>query len=129
MKRLAAVIVALFAASSPARATEWMICSDDSGKASFSVLLGAMDVIAISSLKIEVDGKTWSTVKGEGTLVTIGQAFESDDQMLIDVTDSEVSTLVAQLRLFEASEADAVAAGGTLRIPGQGAWAVTCDGP
>ena len=39
------------------------------------------------------------------------------------------TTRIAELRLFKAREGDAYAYGGTLRIAGQGAWAVSCSGP
>jgi hypothetical protein len=129
MKRLAALLVATILASAPARATEWLVCNDAGGKASISVLLGAMEVIAVNDIKIAVGDKTWSTTPGEGTPITRGQAFETADQMWIDVTDADVAAIVAQLRLFEASEGDSVVAAGTLRMPGVGAWAVTCEGP
>ena len=128
MKRLAAILGLMILTSVPARATEWLICSDGD-KASFSVLLGAMDVIAVNDIKIEAGGKMWSTTPGEGTLVTKGQAFETADQMWIDVTDENVAAVVAQLRLFKASEAEDAVSGGTLRMPGVGAWAVSCSGP
>ena len=128
MKRLAAILGLMILTSVPARATEWLICSDGD-KASFSVLLGAMDVIAVNDIKIEAGGKMWSTTPGEGTLVTKGQAFETADQMWIDVTDENVAAVVAQLRLFKASEAEDAVSGGTLRMPGVGAWAVSCTGP
>ncbi len=129
MKRLAAAVAALILLAAPARATEWMVCSDAGGKATISVLLGAMNVIAVAAIKIDVDGKIWSTVPGEGTSITKGQAFEADHQLMLDVTDAEVSEIIAQLRLFEATEGNDVVAAGTLRMPGLGAWAVTCEGP
>ena len=128
MKRLAAILGLMILTSVPARATEWLICSDGD-KVSFSVLLGAMDVIAVNDIKIEAGGKMWSTTPGEGTLVTKGQAFETADQMWIDVTDETVAAIVAQLRLFKASEGEDAVSGGTLRMPGVGAWAVSCTGP
>ena len=128
MKRLLAAAAFFTLLPAEARATEWMICS--AGEAvSFSVLLGAMDVIAVNDIKIAANGKKWSTSPGEGTLITRGQAFETADQMWIDVTDEGMGKVVAQLRLFKADANDTYAVGGTLRIDGEGAWAVACDGP
>jgi hypothetical protein len=129
VKRLALLVVLMLVSAMPARATEWVICTDKGGKASFSVLLGAMDVIAVNDIKIEVGDKHWSTTAGESTLISHGQAFETPDQMWIDVTDGDMATVVAQLRLSKASEGDDVVSGGTLRMPGVGAWAVACEGP
>ena len=118
----------LIAIAGPAKATEWLNCSDGD-KASFNVLLGQMNVIAVDTIEVEADGKKWSTRAGDGTPITKGQAFETADQIYIDVTDSNVDAIVAQLRLFKASEGEDYVSAGTLRVAGVGAWAVTCSGP
>ena len=128
MKRLVAAGAMMMATVLPARATEWMMCSDGD-KASFNVLLGNMSVIAVDTVEVEFGTKKWSTRGGAATLITKGQAFETPDQIMIDVTDGKSDAIVAQLRVFKASEGDAYASGGTLRIVGEGAWAVTCSGP
>lgn len=43
--------------------------------------------------------------------------------------DENLVARIAELRLFKASEGGAATAlGGTLRIPGHGAWTVSCSG-
>ena len=119
----------------PAHATEWMDCGDPTKTVSIRVLLGAMDVIAVNTVEIEASGAKWSTTPGDGaTVITKGQAFETADQIWIDMTDEQVNEIVARLRLFKAmddgGEADAVPViGGTLEMPGVGAWAMSCSGP
>jgi hypothetical protein len=135
MKQLLAAAAILTGLSAPASATEWVICSGGEGHVSFDVLLGLMDVIAIDTVKIEINGKTWSNKPEAGTIkVEIGQAFETADQMWIDVVEDGMGSIIAKLRLFSAHEdgegveaTDAM--GGTLQMPGVGAWAVTCSGP
>ena len=128
MKRVAAIGVLLIAFVGPAKATEWLNCSDGD-KASFNVLLGNMNVIAVDTIEVEAGGKKWST-RGDGaTPITKGQAFETADQIYIDATDDNVNAIVAQLRLFKASEGEDYVSAGTLRVAGVGAWAVTCSGP
>jgi hypothetical protein len=137
MRRLLAAAFLLTATALPARATEWLDCGDAENTVNFRVLLGMMDVIAVNNIEIEVKGKKWSTTPADGvTTVTKGQAFETPDQMWIDVTDENVNAIVAKLRLFKVSEIvegsdDGVfdATGGTLQMPGVGAWAVRCSGP
>ena len=136
MKRLpAAAVLLLSAMALPAHATEWMDCGDAEQTVSIRVLLGAMDVIAVNSVEIEAQGRKWSTKRAEGaTFITTGQAFESADQIWIDMTDEAVNQIVARLRLFKAFDnsegvEDSFAAGGTLALPGLGAWAVSCSGP
>lgn len=127
MKCLTALAVLLIV-STPAQATEWLVCSDGD-KASISVLLGQMEVIAVAEITMEVGPKKWST-RGDGaTPVAKGQAFETKDQIWIDVTDANVNAIVAELRLFKAAEGEHDVTGGTLRVIGEGAWAVSCTGP
>ena len=130
MKRALAAALLLFGLAAPARATEWLECSAGEGKPSIRLLLGAMNVIAANTIEIEAGGKTWSTRSGLGVIpITKGQAFETPDQMLVDVTDADVNEIVAQLRLFTASDGDKTVYGGTLRLKGLGVWAVSCSGP
>jgi hypothetical protein len=112
----------------PAAATETMICAAGD-EASAAILLGAMDVIAVVKADIEIGDQHWSTSEGSGTRITVGQAFETSDQVLIDFTDANVNAIVAQLRLFKTAEGDRLATAGTLRIAGAGAYAVVCEGP
>jgi hypothetical protein len=128
MRHLVVLGAVMLATTLPAKATEWMMCSDGD-KASFNVLLGNMSVIAVDTVEVEVGAKKWSTRGGAATLITKGQAFETPEQIMIDVTDDKSDAIVAQLRVFKASEGDAYASGGTLRVVGEGAWAVTCSGP
>jgi hypothetical protein len=136
MTRLsAAAVLVLVGMALPAHATEWMDCGDGEKTVSIRVLLGAMDVIAISSMEIEAAGRTWSTAGADGaTRITAGQAFETADQLWIDVTDESVGQIIARLRLFKASDnteglENSQAAAGTLALPGVGVWPVICSSP
>ena len=100
------------------------------------MLLGSLDVIAIDTIRISADGKQWSTKPDAGmTKVEVGQAFETGDQMWIDVMSEGMGGIVARLRLFTAHEEPEGegepfdATGGILHMPGVGAWAVSCSGP
>ena len=53
MKPLLAAAALSAALAGPASATEWMNCGDGEEKASFEVLLGSLDVIAIDTIEIE----------------------------------------------------------------------------
>jgi hypothetical protein len=136
MKRLsAAAVFILLAMQLPAHATEWVDCGDAEKTVSIRVLLGAMDVIAVNAIDIEAQGKTWSTSGASGaTRIVVGQAFETPDQIWIDVTDENMAQIVARLRLFKASDdtegiENSYASGGTLALPGMGVWPVSCSGP
>ena len=116
-------------AVSPAMATEWVHCADAGGAASFDYLAGdGTGVLQVLAVTITAAEKVWASdpANGPGDPVSIGQAYEDGAMVLIDAMDKDFTKL-AELRLFKAGEGDAVALGGTLRIAGQGAWAVSCD--
>ncbi len=128
-----ATAFALFAAS-PALATEWVNCSDRDGAASIDILLGSLgtDVIALAGLVVSVGEQVWAShvEYGPGDIIVAGQAFETDTFLFIDAMDENLVSKVAELRLHKTSEGDGpLVYGGTLRIPGHGAWAVSCSGP
>jgi hypothetical protein len=132
MIRTAATAILLAGlASAPAAATEWVSCAAPGGEASFDYLVGSLDILAIAGLNVSVGEKVWASdvAYGPGDPIAVGQAFEDADTVQIDVMDDAMSTLVAQLRLFKAQEADSESVySGTLRIPDYGAWTVTCEG-
>jgi hypothetical protein len=129
MRNKAAALAALLLAPSAAHATEWMNCTAGLNTASIDLLMGEVPVAAVAAVNIEAGGKKWSTQKTDGaTPIAVGQAFETESELNVDVTDEAVSEIVARLRLSKASEGESFAAGGTLHIPGVGAWAVSCEG-
>ncbi|RWO58269.1 hypothetical protein [Mesorhizobium sp.] len=126
-RAVAAITLMLVAAATPALATESIVCSADGNAASIDVLMGHTAVIAVARVWLDAGGRNWTTDGQPGsTKVIVGQAFEDDQQMAIDLTDEGISSIVAKLRLVKASEQSNFAMGGTLSIDGVGAWAVTC---
>lgn len=125
---IATLLLAVLAA--PAAATESIVCASEDKTASIDVLVGlGLDVISISRVTIEAGGKTWATDASGEYKIVVGQAFEGSDKILLDATDEGMAGIVASLRLFKASEGEDYVSGGTLRVAGVGAWAVTCSGP
>jgi hypothetical protein len=128
MIRRALILTLLFAgAAGSARATETMICTSADGGPEVSMLMGTLDVASIVTASIVHDGKTWATNGGGPQKIIVGQAFEDTTQLVVDFTDEALSTKVAELRLAKASEEGMFAAGGTIRLPGAGAWTVSCS--
>ena len=114
----------------PAAATESIVCASDDKASSIDVLVGlGLDVVSIAHTRIEAGGKSWATDAAGEQKLAVGQAFEDAEKLIVDFTDEDVSKIVASLRLFKASEGDDFVEGGTLRVAGLGAWAVTCSGP
>jgi hypothetical protein len=130
--RLLATALAAVMVASPALATEWLNCADRDGAASMDLLLGAMDIAAVAGMTISTGDRVWAShvEYGPGDPVTVGQAFETADMLLVDAMDEAVANKVAELRLFKTSEGEGgeLVYAGTLRILGHGAWAVACSG-
>lgn len=127
MLRSLPLLIALVA--TPACATEWVHCSDGGGAASFDYLAGdGVGVLSIAALTVTAGEKVWASdpANGPGDAVSVGQAFEDEHSVQIDAMDKDFMK-IAELRLFKASEGNSSVYGGTLRIVGQGAWAVSCD--
>jgi hypothetical protein len=124
-----ALIVGLLLAAhcASAYATETLVCTSAEGGPQVSMLMGMNDVVSIVSASIEHGGKTWATDAAGAMKIIVGQAFESETQLIVDFTDEAVSTKVAELRLVKASEEGMFATGGTIRLPGAGVWAVSCS--
>lgn len=133
MIRAAAIAITMSAVTMPAIATEWIDCADDGMNASISLLVGALDVLSVVAAKLDVGDSHWVTSPeyGEGSAepLAVGQAFEDQSQLLVDLMDEAIATKLAELRLFKASEGGVVVYAGTLWVPGKGAWAVACSGP
>ena len=129
MIRAAALAVLL--STTPAIATEWVSCSSADGEASIEILVGNVDVLAVSGIRLGANGKSWvsATAYGEGAIVSFGQGYADRQMVLVDVMDEAVSEKVAELRLFIADEGEDFVFGGTLRVVGEGAWPVSCVGP
>jgi hypothetical protein len=124
----ASLLVAALAV--PAAATESIVCASDDKATSIDVLVGlGLDVVSIARARIEAGGKSWATDAAGEQKIAVGQAFEDTEKLIVDFTDDGVTKIVASLRLFKASEGEDFVEGGTLRVAGLGAWAVTCSGP
>ena len=125
----------IFAASlllvTPAFSTEWVYCGDAKNEVSVGVLLGGVEFVNISGITLVANGKQWasSPTYGEGEPIGISETFIGDDQIIIDFADEENSNTLAQLRVYIAEEGEDYVQGGTLRVAGQGAWIVSCEGP
>jgi hypothetical protein len=131
IRRAAIAVIGLCGLATPSLATEWVNCAAPDGAATFDFLAGSLDVLSIVGLNISVGEQVWanSAAYGPGDPVVVGQAFEDDQIVFIDAVDEGVTKKIAELRLFRAVEGDETVFGGTLRIPGYGAWPVSCTGP
>ena len=107
MIRLASIAVLGALAASPALATEWVSCVSPGGEASFDYLGGALDVLSIAGLNFSVGEQVWASdvAYGPGDPVTVGQAFEDSRTVRIDAMDGAMNAVIAELRLFKATDA------------------------
>ena len=126
-----AVLGLLFVGSGalPALATETAVCTNGDS-ASISLLLGSNEVIAPVRVEVSIDEKNWSTDPNAASShrIKIGQAYEGNNQLLIDLTDATVGNVIIKLQLFEVEGNSGIVGGGTLWVKGTGAYAVACTG-
>jgi hypothetical protein len=130
MKRTLAAIclVAPALLSAPAYATGELTCGN--GKdVSIDLLVGHVDVLSISRLVVRVGDKTWSSTPDSfpGQPILVGQAFEDDKHLLLDITDEAVNEVVGRLRVVKLQEGESRVSAGVLGMKGVGAWAVECS--
>jgi hypothetical protein len=128
-KRFTILAACILAAAGPSLATGSVECEAVDGRARVALTVGSLPVLSVVGMEIVVGDRTWSTgADGDGA-IRAGQAFQDGARWLIDATDPNVETVVAEIRLNGASEGRDMALAGTLKIPGTGAFAVSCLGP
>jgi hypothetical protein len=128
MLRAASLIVLGALTASPATAAGWMSCSDSGGLASFDYFIADQADFNVTAVTVTASERVWASdpANGPGDPIYVGQFYDDPTGTLVDAID-EVFNKVAELKLFKAVEADAIAYGGTLRIVDVGAWAVSCS--
>lgn len=126
--RTAAVLLAILSGG-PAFASCSIDCLSPDGDASVSLTIGSVPVLAIVGAFVEADGKSLEFNRGGENTIVLGQAFREDGVLKADFTDPNVERVMAEIRLFTASEGEENVTAGTLRVDGAGVWALQCTGP
>ena len=125
----AVAALVLVAGILPASASGTVEFESADGAAGLMLTIGSLPVLGVVNMEVTAGDRTWSTgADGEGG-ISVGQAFRDGERWLIDATDPNIEGVIAEVRLHQAVEKGDVALAGTLKIPGTGAWAVTCIGP
>ena len=129
--RLIVALAALALASfgQPAAATGTLECDAVDGRAGLRLTVGSLPVLSVVRMDIAVGEEIWSTDEAAGRPIRVGQAFQTADSWRIDATDPNVEAVVAEVRLWSASEGSDTAFAGTLKVTGGGAFAIACVGP
>lgn len=127
--RRAAMILMMALSAGSAHASGTISCASDDG-ASVELTLGSLPMLSVVGVEIAAGEQRWTMREGgDGQPVVVGQAARYGDLVVVDVTDPNVERIVAELRLLSATEECDHVTAGTLRIVGQGAYALTCVGP
>jgi hypothetical protein len=125
---LAAFCTAFLGAASVAHATGELTCSNGEG-VSVDLLVGHLDVLSVARATVDIGDKSWSTQPEimPGEPITVGQAFEDDNQLLLDLMDKDMAVVLGRLRVFKAAEGDTNVTGGVFSFKGVGAFVVDCS--
>jgi hypothetical protein len=121
--------LAWVAVASPASATGSIDCEAVEGGARVAMTVGSLPVLHVVHMEIVANDRTWSTVESGDAAIRVGQAFRDGDRWLIDATDPNIESVVAEIRLNGASDGRDMVMAGTLKIAGSGAYAISCVGP
>jgi hypothetical protein len=129
-RRLA--FAALFVAgvsAGPAGATQGMTCrAADGGDARVDILFGAGPKQTVLSVGVEAFGTRIATGEGRsGEPAVVLQAFGDGARLDIDLADTQVLHLLAEIRLVFATEGRNSAYAGVLRVVEKGAAALVCE--
>jgi len=127
--RIAAATFLMTMASGSAGATGAIECSDPQGRASVELTVGSLPVLAVVGAHISVGDQEWAIGMEGDKAIIAGQAFQTGDQWLVDLTDPNVERVIAEVRLLSALENDEYVLAGTLKLPGVGAYPLICVGP
>lgn len=111
----------------PAQATGGLSCTAEG--VSLNLTLGRTVIASVAGAYLTIGEESWSTAPDvvKGTPIVVGQAFSDEKQLLVDFTDDIVNEIVARLRLSIADGGETQVIGGTLEMPGRGAWVVACE--
>lgn len=130
MKRAFLLVAGMLASALPAMATGEVSCGNGK-EVGIDLLVGHVDVLSISRVVVTIGEKVWSSTPESwpGTPIAVGQAFEDDRQLVLDITDGGVTEIIGRLRVFKASEGETSVAGGVFSLKGEGAYVVDCSEP
>lgn len=128
MNKLVASFVILLATSVPAWASASVSCASDDGiSVHFQAFLGPELVVTEVEI-ITLEGH-WSTFNVDAEQISLLQSFSDSESIRIDVSDPNAEHLIAKIRLFVADEGIDVALAGIVHMPGNGVYALICEGP
>ena len=118
------VLAASLAVVSPASASVGLWCTGPEG-VSFDAPLSGGVGLRVMSATVEADGKTWTTETSpeDPQAIIPAQAWDGEDFMWFDFSDTNIERNVVEVRVQTNAEGDLE---GTLEIPGVGSWDVTC---
>ena len=113
--------------ASPAAAAGWMSCSDAGGLATIDYFVADQAEFSVTAVTVTAGERVWASdpANGPGDVILVGEFFDNVAATFVDAVD-EAGSDVAELKLFKATEGDATAYGGILRIVDVGAWPVAC---
>lgn len=128
MKRALTAFFMFWAMGSVADATATITCTADNDLTLY-IQVGSVAVPAIVGIDIELADSLLSTVPDRGEQIALLQSFVEDDKILIDLSDTNLERIVAQIRLFIALNDNEQVTAGTLWLEDIGVFALNCSGP
>lgn len=127
MRRSALAAAALLLASTPAWATGEIYCTGEG--VNVHLLVGRAEALSVLRATVTIGDKSWSSQPNAvpGMPIALGQAFEGEGRLLVDLTDEPAGEIIARLRAFSLDEGDHFASGGVFSFRAEGAFVVDCS--
>lgn len=127
----AAVLVSLAGLPPAALATSSVHCRGMQGsRANLSLTLAPLPAPVVLFVRIEVDGRRWSTAPGEeAEPLAIAQSFTTPEGIAVDLVDDQAMRRVASLRVLRVEEGRRLHQYGYLQLHGLAVHPVVCEGP
>lgn len=131
MKLVPAVAALMLASAGTANATSEIVCANGADTVNVILSVSTSEAITVLRAAVVIDDDTWSSDPAvrPGRPISVGQAYEDRNTLLVDFTSGPAEPVIARLKMVKASEGDVTVTGGVFAFQDRGAWAMDCSDP
>lgn len=126
----AVIMVSVSTGRDAAHATGGIECRAlDGGDIAMSIIIGIGVVPAPVNVWLQIGNRRMSDMEGDGEPVLVAQSYFAPDRIMLDLVDRQGEVFVARLRIEIIEEGRRRYQVGTLHLPGDTVYPMTCEGP
>lgn len=129
MRALLTASLLITSLATPALASGSVVCSGSDGTpADVLLTVGRVPGFVVVDARVHAGGQDFTTRTDQpGMQVTVVQAAQWGDAILVDLADLDALDIVVSLRIMVANDPAGQAAAGVLQAQGVGVWPVICE--